>query len=195
MGASLVTPDQLKKVGFIEAVSTVSTTNITLSGFQTLNGQLGVDGDRIMVTGQTVATEDGIYIARTGAWDRADDAAADGLDDLGSSLFKVEDGTFSGQLWQVDNKRGVGVVGTDQLTISEHTGATTDTEVYEEDVSYTPGTFVATLANTPTVFKGVFVNGIRQREGGSNDYTRSGVTLTFTKKLKTNDVVLADYNH
>lgn len=53
-----------------------------------------------------------------------------------------------------------------------------------------------TLANTPLTGKQViYVNGIRQQEGGGNDYTISGVTITFLAGAipQTGDIVLADY--
>lgn len=53
-----------------------STSNITLSGFQTIDGvTLAADDDnlRVLVTGQTDATENGIYTARDTAWVRAKD--------------------------------------------------------------------------------------------------------------------------
>jgi hypothetical protein len=196
MPPTLIDPDQLTKVGFAEAVATVSTTNITLSGFQTLNGYLQVDGDRTFVSGQTDPTEDGIYIARTGAWERAPDSLADGSDDLGSTVFLIEEGTFAGQMWQVTAKRGAGIVGTNALPIQEHTGATTATEVWSEEASFTPGNTTATILNTPTAgTERVYRNGVRQNEGGTEDYTISGTTLTFAKKLKAGDIVQVDYKY
>ena len=38
----------------------------------------------------------------------------------------------------------------------------------------------------------VFLNGVRMREGSSNDFTVAGKTITFTNAPLTNDVLLAD---
>lgn len=50
-----------------------TTANITLSGAQTVNGVACVDGDRVLVKDQTDSTENGIYVVRTTAWERAKD--------------------------------------------------------------------------------------------------------------------------
>lgn len=57
--------------------ATVATSNISLSGLQTINSVLVAEGDRVLVTAQTDATENGIYTASTGAWIRALDADGD----------------------------------------------------------------------------------------------------------------------
>ena len=56
------------------------------------------------------------------------------------------------------------------------------------DVTYT-------LANTPSPAASlkVYLNGVRQNEGGSNDYTLSGSTITFASAPISTDVILADY--
>lgn len=50
-----------------------TTANITLSGEQTIDGIAVVSGDRVLVKDQTDATENGIWVAATGAWTRAAD--------------------------------------------------------------------------------------------------------------------------
>ena len=55
-----------------------TTANITLSGYQTLDGTLPTSTDhvdlrRILVKDQTDAAENGIYIMDTGAWERTKD--------------------------------------------------------------------------------------------------------------------------
>jgi len=52
---------------------TVSLTNITLSGEQTIGVTAVVSGDRVLVAGQTDTTENGIYVCDSGAWARAKD--------------------------------------------------------------------------------------------------------------------------
>jgi phage-related tail fiber protein len=182
--------------GAVEAVSTVSTTNITLSGLQNLNGATGADGDRVFVTGQTTSTEDGIYLMRAGAWERAEDAPT--TLDLGSMLFRVEDGTFAGQLWNVTTAKGSAVIGTDAIAIAlvVDPSATMNTRVFGEELSYTPNDFTGTVSNAPIAgLERVYRNGVRQNEGIGNDYTLSGSTFTFTKKLTAGTVVLVDYEY
>jgi hypothetical protein len=196
MPPTLVQHSQQEKRGFHEAVATISTTNITLSGHQTLNGYLTTTNDRVFVSGQTTPADDGIYLAQSGAWVRAEDSLADGNDDLGSSIFKVEEGTEAGKWYTVTAKRGAGVVGTNALPIAEHVAGATGTEVWSEEASFTPGNFTATIVNTPTAgTERVYRNGVRQNEGGSDDYTITGTTITFAKKLTTNEIVLVDYKY
>lgn len=52
---------------------TASTSNITLSGAQTIAGVAVVAGNRVLVAGQTNAAQNGIYVAASGAWSRATD--------------------------------------------------------------------------------------------------------------------------
>jgi len=59
----------------IKAECQVTTTvNITLSGLQTIDGYTTLVGDRVLVKNQTNQTENGIYVAATGAWARSSDA-------------------------------------------------------------------------------------------------------------------------
>lgn len=53
-------------------VSTVSTSNITLSGLQTINGYNTLENDAVLVPSQTTTSENGIYTASTGAWTKQD---------------------------------------------------------------------------------------------------------------------------
>jgi len=59
-----------------DSVETVATSNITLSGEQTINGVL-TSTSRIGVVGQAAPEENGIYITAAGAWTRATDADED----------------------------------------------------------------------------------------------------------------------
>ena len=58
----------------ITQVRVVATTNITLSGTQTIDGVSVVAGDRVLVIGQTTQSQNGIYVVAAGAWTRATDA-------------------------------------------------------------------------------------------------------------------------
>ncbi len=49
------------------------TTNIVLQGLQTISSVSLTEGDRVLVAGQSDATENGIYVVKPGAWKRAPD--------------------------------------------------------------------------------------------------------------------------
>lgn len=57
---------------------TVSTGPITANGLQTINGVVLVAGDRVLRKDETDATQNGIWVADTGAWSRDLDFDADG---------------------------------------------------------------------------------------------------------------------
>lgn len=80
-------------------VKAASTTNISLSGAQTIDGVSIVAGDRVLVAGQTAGAANGIYVAATGAWTRATDADQDG-EIVQGTLVAVYAGTANGDsLW------------------------------------------------------------------------------------------------
>lgn len=60
------------------SVRVVATTNQTQSGLPVIDGVTLVAGDRVLLTGQTLASNNGVYIAAAGAWTRATDADATG---------------------------------------------------------------------------------------------------------------------
>jgi hypothetical protein len=202
MSATGITAEQLENFyGQLEAVSTVSQTNISLTGLQNLNGATGADGDRVAVFGQTTGTEDGIYIMRAAAWERSADADPDGsfVADLGSMLFIIEDGTFAGQEWKIDQKRGAGIIGTDALTATlflDPSALGMNTKVFGEVPTFTVNTFTASIANAPTAGTlRVYRNTGRLLEGAGNDYTLAGTTITFTRRLRPRTTLIVDYEY
>ena len=55
----------------------VSVANETLSGFPTIDGVTFPTGsDRVLLTGQTTATENGLWVTAAGAWSRPADFAS-----------------------------------------------------------------------------------------------------------------------
>lgn len=57
-----------------ESVKAATTSNITLSGTQTIDGYSGSADDRILVKNQTDQIENGLYLMKAGAWIRSPDA-------------------------------------------------------------------------------------------------------------------------
>lgn len=77
---------------FKQSVRAIAVSNITLSGAQTIDGVSVVAGDRVLVAGQTVAADNGIYVAAASAWSRSDDADSSAELNAGAFCF-VEEGT------------------------------------------------------------------------------------------------------
>lgn len=101
------------------ACRAVSTSNITLSGEQTIDGVSVVSGDRVLVAGQTDARRNGIYNASTGAWSRADDANVDNFMVLGSRVSVLE-GASAGDWSLTSPTTGSIRIDTTELTFSQH---------------------------------------------------------------------------
>jgi hypothetical protein len=79
----------------------VAASNITLNGLQAIDGVTVVADDRVLVAGQTDTTENGIYAADTGEWERTADF--DGSRDVvqGTIVAIVAGTTYTGSVWQV----------------------------------------------------------------------------------------------
>jgi hypothetical protein len=72
-------------------------TNITLLGLQTIDGYTTIAGDRVLVKNQSVASQNGIYIASATAWVRSLDAST--WNELISAITFIEYGTQAGGAW------------------------------------------------------------------------------------------------
>lgn len=107
-------------------VRTVATTNITLSGLQTINSVSLVADDRILVIAQTSAVNNGIYNVSSGAWTRAKDF--DGNRDIvKGTLVSVEGGTGApGSLYEVVTANPI-VIGTSEIDFVQRYAAGTVT--------------------------------------------------------------------
>lgn len=75
------------------SVQVRATTNITLSGLQTVDGVVLAEGDRVLLTGQATAEENGIYIASVSGWVRSTDA--DVPAELAGAAVFVQQGTYA----------------------------------------------------------------------------------------------------
>lgn len=76
-----------------DSVRMATVGDVALTGLQTIDGILQVAGDRTLAKNQTVASENGIYVAAAGAWTRATDA--DTPDELDGAALFVEEGTVN----------------------------------------------------------------------------------------------------
>jgi hypothetical protein len=108
-----------------QSVDVATTTNITLSGTQIIDTYGVVAGSRVLVKNQTDATQNGIYVASTGAWVRALDMdATTPIQEFNGAGVYVTGGTVAhskGTSWTVTSV--VNVVGTDPVNWSQFTGA------------------------------------------------------------------------
>lgn len=97
-----------------------SSTNVTLSGTQTIDGASSVNGSRYFLYGQTTTTQIGIWIAASGAWTRAGDMPS-GMHAAGFFVV-VTNGSGASEagdgIYRCSNSAAADVVGTDSLTFT-----------------------------------------------------------------------------
>lgn len=98
-------------------VLVATTANITLSGLQTIDGVALAEGDRVLVKNQSTGSQNGIYEADTGTWNRAADF--DGpFDIVKGTLIPVTNGTVnSASYWFISTANPI-TIGTTSLTMT-----------------------------------------------------------------------------
>ena len=93
----------LRTVNQLIAPCRVATTgNITLSGAQTIDGVSVVANDRVLVKNQSTASQNGVYIAASGAWSRSADMNGDAGTKEPGRLVAVAEGTQAA-LWMISS--------------------------------------------------------------------------------------------
>ena len=136
---------QLSGVSAKSAVRVLSDSNVTLSGSTpaTVDGvSLTVD-DRILVTGQTTASQNGLYrctvvgSGSNGTWVRSRDGSHQGTIVAGMTCMVTEGSTYADTLWKLTTD-GTITIGTTALTFEQHSGGSgtpggSDTQVQFND--------------------------------------------------------------
>lgn len=121
IGAAYV-QGELDKRAFKEPVRVASTSNITLTGLQTVDGVSVTAGTRVLVKNQTTAAQNGIYLAQTTAWTRAADMNENAELMPGLAVL-VTGGTAQADTLWVLSTDGTLTVGTSALAFKDLTGA------------------------------------------------------------------------
>lgn len=95
-------------------VRVATTENITLSGLLTIDGITLEGEDRVLVKNQTDKKQNGIYVAKYGAWERSEDLANE-FHASGVTVI-VSEGTLSNAtIYICNNPKGGDIVGEDDL--------------------------------------------------------------------------------
>lgn len=106
----------LAGVNRLASAQLFSASNITLSGEQSIDGTT-TSASRVLVGGQTDATQNGVYISGSGAWARAADADSDA--EIENGFIYVTSGTtYGGSSWAVI---GAPEIGTDNIQLVQIT--------------------------------------------------------------------------
>ena len=99
-----------------------TTANHGLSGLANIDGLTPLGEDRILVKNQTTESENGIYVAASGSWTRANDAAQSGEITPGTFVF-VEQGTAHADSGWVVTTDGTITIGTTGIVWTQFSGA------------------------------------------------------------------------
>ena len=94
--------------------ATVATSNITLSGEQTIGGVL-TNLSRVLVIGQTDQTKNGLYVSAPGVWARSSDANTGAL--LWKAYVYIAGGTYLGNSYSNNNATLINL-GVDNITFA-----------------------------------------------------------------------------
>ena len=97
-----------------------TTTNITLSGTQTIDGVALIAGDRCLVKDQTLSQNNGIYLVAAGAWTRATDM--DSWAEVPGAFTFIEQGTAYADTGWVCTSNAGGTLGTTPITWVQFAG-------------------------------------------------------------------------
>ncbi|HBB73837.1 MAG TPA: hypothetical protein DC048_05230, partial [Planctomycetaceae bacterium] len=99
-------------------VVVATTSSITATGLQTIDGVALVAGDRVLLQNQANAAQNGVYVAQAGSWTLAKDA------DTGTELLdaytNVTSGTYAGKTF-VNTNTGTIDLGSTPITFTEGT--------------------------------------------------------------------------
>lgn len=131
-----------------------TTANITLSGLQTIDGITVVPNDRVLVKNQSTASQNGIYLASSGAWTRAADADVGSLS-ANAAVFVSEGTTLADTQWIVNTNDAI-TVGTTSISwtqlgagssYSAGTGLSLAGSVFSLDTAVAVRKFAATIGD------------------------------------------------
>ena len=90
-----------------------TSSNITLSGLQTIDTVLLADGDRVLLIAQSTGSENGLWIVRAAAWERPTDFDTGEL--AANASIWVSEGSQQETRWVCTNDSGSHVIDTDRL--------------------------------------------------------------------------------
>lgn len=99
-------------------VRAATTANLSLSATQTVDGISLVESDRVLVKNQTAGEENGIYLVRTGAWERAPDWDGSGDVVTGSMVFVLPGGSTNAKRIYYVSTTGEIIIGTTSVAFT-----------------------------------------------------------------------------
>ena len=127
MGLTRPRAQQIYDIDYKQATRAVTTTNITLSGGapSQVDGVTLSHNDRVLVTGQTTASQNGIYYIVTlgsgsnGTWSRSTDSNQTGELLAGTIIMVTEGAVYADTQWKLITDNPI-VIGTTALTFTQN---------------------------------------------------------------------------
>jgi hypothetical protein len=192
MGLTKLRAEQISDIDYKQAVRVITVSNITLSGGapSQVDGVNLSAGNRILVTGQNTASQNGLYQVQTlgaganGTWIRTSDSNSTGEIEAGMIVMVTEGNIYADTQWKLITNNPI-VIGTTALTFTQNYSANsisagTSNIVVNSNANVTmssAGTAdVLTVSNT-----GAFVSGVASASGnvtGGNILTAGLISAT-----------------
>ncbi|MEI6376575.1 MAG: hypothetical protein WCO97_05220 [bacterium] len=122
MVKSYVENSAVSDLDFKQSVRVATTGGIVLSGLQTVDQVSLLNGDRVLVKDQAEASQNGIYIALAGAWNRSLDANINSEVSSGMILFVEEGFSNVRSIWILSTNDPISI-GTTPLSFTKFIGA------------------------------------------------------------------------
>lgn len=158
------------------SVRAVSTTNLTLSGAQTVDGVSLIAGDRILVAGQTSAQNNGIYNVASGGWTRSTDADTNSEITAGMYVWVTEGTVNADSGWVLTTNDPI-TPGATNLVFTQFSGLG----------QITAGNGLSKSANTLTIDTSITVDKTtvqtltnKSMSGASNTFTNIPISTAFS---------------
>jgi hypothetical protein len=185
------------------SVRLIAVGNVATSGLTAIDGVTPVAGDRILLVGQTTASQNGVYVAASGTWARAADADATGEITPGAFWF-VEEGTTYGKTQWRCNNTGAITIGTTGITIVQFGAANTYTAgngltLSGNDFNVGGGTGITVTADAVAIDTNTVVRKVAATigDGTATSFTvthnlNNQDVMTQVREIATNQVVIVD---
>ncbi|UZE19183.1 phage tail protein [Pseudomonas sp. B21-054] len=166
--------DELAKLDRKQSVRVATTANIVLSGAQAIDGIAVIAGNRVLVKSQTLAKDNGIYVAANDAWVRAKDADASAEVTSGLVVSVEEGTTLANTIWQLVTDGAI-VLGTTGLVFQNITQgfAPLNSPVLVNPTANTPPLFDNTKSIATTEY-------VMRASGSYRGFTSLTATTTLT---------------
>ena len=127
MGLTRLRAEQISNIDYKQAVRVITVTNVTLSGGAPtpVDGVNLSAGDRVLVTGQSTGSQNGIYQVETvgtgsnGTWIRSTDTNATGELEAGAIVMVTEGTVYADSQWKLTTDNPI-VIGTMALTFEQN---------------------------------------------------------------------------